>query len=118
MMLQAATMPTKRPPAPPLMPPRAARQIAGLEVCLCQECLRPFAKKRIDQKFCGQSCRRKSNARIEARRTELYAAGMAMRAKKKGGFSALTNLLDSYIREDRRRDEAYAAACAEKGVEA
>jgi hypothetical protein len=93
--------------------PQAAQprpRIAGLRVRICRECHRPFAQKRIDQDFHNPSCRRKWHARIESRMREAYAAGMAMRSKKPGAFSALTNLFDRYIAEDRRRDTAYRQA--------
>lgn len=113
-----AVLMESRPPAPPLMQPRAPRNIAGLSVHLCAECLRPFAQKRCDQKFCDNPCRRAFNARVEARKTEAYHAGMAMRSKEKGAFSRLTNLFDRWIAEDRRRDEAYRAACAAASLKA
>ncbi len=90
---------------------------AGLVTRLCKECLRAFAQKRCDQVFCGSACRRVWHARVEARRTEAYDAGMAMRLKHKGGLTRLTNLFDAWIREDRASADRYRAACAEKGVE-
>ncbi len=101
--------------APPLALP-LARCPAGLVTCLCRECLRPFAKVRVDQVFCVPPCRRVWHSRVESRAKQAYEAGMAMRRKKRGGFTTLTNLFDAWIREDRQRDEAYATACRDKGI--
>jgi hypothetical protein len=110
-MLQESIM--TRPPAGFLTPPRRPR-VAGLVVCICRECFQSFAKKRIDQTFCDTACRRAFHQRIESRKTELYNAAMAMRSKRKGAFSAMTNIADRFLREDARRERDYIAArCAQ-----
>ena len=107
----------ERPPTAPLMPPRKPRAVAGLVVKICGECFRPFSRVRIDQLYCCEACRRAMNARVEARKTEAYHAGMAMRTKKRGGFSTLTNLFDRFIREDAARERQYRAAMDAAGLE-
>jgi len=108
-----------RPPAPALMPARAAPRIADLVQRICKECFRPFAQKRCDQKYCTErNCRRIANQREESRAKEAYRALMAFRDKKRGAFAAMTNIADRWRREDKQREDRYRVACAEQGVEA
>jgi predicted nucleic acid-binding Zn ribbon protein len=100
----AARSARKQSAAAPLVP----KGIPPRPVDFCKECGNPYYPRREDQEFCGGTCRSKFHKRRQQRGTELYDFAMDWRGKRrKGGFTALCQMLDDWLRDNRVRKDAH-----------
>ncbi len=76
-------------------------------VSFCKECTDPYWPTRRDQEFCTSACRMKYHKRRSERGARLYDLAMEWRVQRRpGGFKRFCQLLDDWLRDDRRRAKA------------
>ncbi len=72
----------------------------------CDWCNQPFWPRREDQRFCKKACRQGHHHQNAARGAEILKAAMAWRkTRAKGGLTALQQLTDEFVREDRAAEK-------------
>lgn len=84
-------------------------QIKGIPprpVSFCRECGSPYYPRRDDQEYCAPTCRSKFHKRRYERGAQLYDFAMDWRGKRrKGGFTALCQMVDEWLRDERVRKD-------------
>ena len=90
--------------------PIKVKGIPPRPVDFCSECGHPYYPRLEAQEFCGTPCRNKFHKRRQKRGTELYDFAMRWRGKRlKGGFTALCQMVDDWLRDDKARRQEHRA---------
>lgn len=83
----------------PAKPARPRRPVARRNCC---ECSATFETNRSDREFCSSNCKAAWNNRRMTRGARLYDLAMDFRGRrKKGGFTEVCRMIDSFLEEDR-----------------